>query len=132
ALSGLEAGSYNGTWWDTFAGSAISNFNFTVVGTNPVTVSTPPVLRSAAFFAGKPPQAGIGAPLLTQTLNTNSPPVTVPLAITNSGGLPLSYSLSVTGANSILYTARNSTQPGGPVFAWKDISVVGRDLTTNF
>ena len=132
SLSGLQAGTYNGVWWDTFADAALSNFTFTVVGTNAVTLSTPPILRSAAFFAGKPPQAAIGAPALTQNLGTNSSPVTMPLAITNSGGLPLSYSLSVTGANSILYTAINSTQAGGPLFAWKDISVVGQDLTANF
>ncbi len=132
SLNGLQPGSYSGTWWDTFADAALSNFTFTVAGTNGITLPTPPILRSVAFFAGKAPQAAIAAPLLTQTLNTNSPPLTLPLWITNSGGLPLSYSLSVTGANYVLYSAINSTQTGGPMFAWKDISVVGRDLTTNF
>ena len=132
SLNGLQPGSYAGTWWDTFAGTALSNFTFSVPGTNGVTIPTPPILRSAAFFAGKPAQAAVGAPQLTQTLNTNSPPLTLPLWITNSGGLPLSWSLSITGANAVSYTATNSNQTGGPAFAWKDISVVGRELTTSF
>ena len=131
-LSGLQPGNYQGTWWDTFAGTLISNFNFTVSDTNPVTLATPAVLRSVAFFAGVPPQSGINPPQLTQTLGTNSPPLSLPLVITNLGGLPLTYSLSVTGVSPITYTAVNSSQPGGPVFAWKDISSIGRDWTTNF
>jgi hypothetical protein len=131
-LSGLNPGTYSASWWDTFAGVAFSNFNFTVVGTNAVTIATPPILRSVAFFAGTPAQAALGAPALTQTLGTNSPPLTLPLAISNNGGLPLAYSLCVTGLNPVAYASINSTQSGGPVFAWKDISVIGRDLTTNF
>jgi hypothetical protein len=131
-LSGLQPGTYAATWWDTFGGLALSNFTFTVVGTNAVTLATPAILRSAALYAGLSPQGSIDAPLLTQTFGTNSPPLTLPLAITNSGGLPLAYSLCVTGATPVLYAAINSTQPGGPVFAWRDISVVGTDLTTNF
>ena len=131
-LGGLQSGTYAATWWDTFSGRALSNFTFTVVGTDAVTLATPAILRSAALYAGLPPQGSIGAPRLTQTLGTNSPPLTLPLAITNSGGLPLAYSLCVTGAAPVLYAAINSTQPGGPVFAWKDISAVGVDLTTNF
>ncbi|MBI3852661.1 MAG: DUF5060 domain-containing protein [Verrucomicrobia bacterium] len=132
AVAGLAPGNYDATWWDTFSGVAISNFNFTVVGTNVVTLATPPVLRSVALFAGTPPQAGINTPVLAQTLGTNSPPLTLPLMITNTGGLPLSYSLSVTGFNAIAYSSINSTESGGPVFAWKDISAIGRDLTTDF
>ena len=131
-LSGLQAGSYNATWWDTFADTALSNFTFTVVGTNAVTISTPAILRSVALFAGKPAQAAVSAPVLTQTLGTNSPVLILPLTITNSGGLPLTYSLSVTGVNPVAYSAVNSTQSGGPVFAWKDISAVGSNLTSAF
>ena len=131
-LSGLQPGNYAGIWWDTFAGTALSNFNFTVSDTNPVTLTTPAVLRSVAFYAGIPPQSSIVSPQLTQTLGTNSPALTLPLVITNGGGLPVSYSLSVTGVIPISYTAANSSQPDGPVFGWKDISAVGRDWTTNF
>lgn len=131
-LSGLQPGLYQGTWWDTFAGTTISNFNFTVIDTNPVTLTIPAVLRSVAFYAGVPAQSTFTPPQLTQTLGTNSPPLTLPLMITNSGGLPLTYSLSVTGVSPIAYRAVNSSQPGGPAFAWKDISAVGHDRTTNF
>jgi hypothetical protein len=131
-LSGLQPGNYSGTWWDTFAGTAISNFNFTVSDTNPVTLTIPAVLRSLAFYAGSPPQSSITPPQLTQVLGTNSPALSLPLVITNAGGLPVSYSLSVTGVSPLTYTAVNSSLPGGPVFAWKDISPVGRDWTTNF
>jgi hypothetical protein len=131
-LSGLQPGSYAATWWDTFAGVALSNFTFTVAGTNAATLATPPILRSVALYAGPPPQAAVIAPGLTQILGTNSPALLLPLAITNGGGLPLAYSLCVTGINPVAYAAINSTQPGGPVFAWQDISGVGRDLTASF
>ena len=131
-LSGLQPGPYAACWWDTFAGVAISNFNFTVADTNPVVLTVPSVLRSIAFYAGPPAQAILALPTLSHTLGTNSPPLRLPLAITNSGGLPLSWSLSVTGYNQLAYTAIPSSQPGGPVFAWKDISSIGRDLRTNF
>lgn len=131
-LAGLQPGSYAGTWWDTFAGVALSNFNFSVTDTNPVTVAIPPVLRSVAFFAGLPSHATVVAPLLIQTLATNSSALRLPLVTTNSGGLPLSWSLSVTGANQVFYSAMTSAQPGGPVFAWHDISAIGRDITGTF
>jgi hypothetical protein len=131
-LSGLAPGTYNGTWWDTFAGTAVSNFTFSVVDTNPVTLATPPILRSTAFFAGPAPQAGLSAPSLVLTLGSNSPAVTFPITLTNSGGLPLSYSLCVTGASPVSYSAMSSTQSGGPVYAWKDISGVGTDITSSF
>jgi len=128
-LSGLQPGTYAATWWDTFAGVALSNFTFAVSGTNGATLATPAILRSIALFAGPPAQAAISAPHLTQTLGTNSPPLLLPLVITNRGGLPLACSLSVTGAVPVAYSALNSTQPGGPVFAWKDISAVGLQIT---
>jgi len=132
-VAGLNAGTYSGTWWDTFAGVAISNFTFTVAGANlPVTLNTPPILRSAALYIGLPPQANVTAPNLNQMLGTNSPAISVPLAIANSGGLPLSYSLVVTNPNAVAYSAINSAQPGGPVFAWKDISALGQDLSSSF
>ena len=97
-IAGLDPGTYSGTWWDTFGAGAISNFTFTVSNTNPVTLGTPPVLRSLALYLGLPAQAGIVPPNLTQTASTNSPPFNLPLVITNSGGLPLAYSLSFTSS----------------------------------
>src|SRR5262249_50105579 len=44
-VAGLNPGTYAATWWDTAAGVAIYNFNFTVVGTNTVTIATPAILR---------------------------------------------------------------------------------------
>jgi hypothetical protein len=99
---------------------------------NPVPVNTPPILRSAALYVGSPAVAGLNAPSLVQTLGTNSPAVSLAITVTNSGGLPLAYSLCVTGASQINYTAVNSTQSGGPVYAWKDISGVGSNITANF
>ncbi len=131
-LSGLAAGNYTATWWDTFAGAALSNFTFTVVGSNAVTLAVPPVLRSVALFAGKAPQAAVSAPVLTHTFGTNSPALILPLVITNGGGLPLSYSLTITGASPVAYTAVNSTQAGGPAFVWRDISGVGTDVSGSF
>lgn len=131
-LAGLQSGTYAGAWWDTFAGEALSNFTFTVTDTNGVTLSIPPVLRSVAFYAGPPPQATVVPPALNQILTTNSPALALPLVITNAGGLPLAYSICVTGVSPVAYSALNSTQTGGPVFAWTDISAIGRELTTNF
>jgi hypothetical protein len=132
-IAGLNAGTYSGTWWDTFAGVAISNFTFTVAGTNlPVTVNTPSILRSAALYVGLPPQANVTVPNLNQMLGTNSSAISVPLAIANSGGLPLGYSLVVTNPNPVAYSAINSAQPGGPVYAWKDISALGQDIRSSF
>ncbi|MGH7968394.1 MAG: hypothetical protein ACREIC_06655, partial [Limisphaerales bacterium] len=120
------------TWWDTFAGVPISNFVLNVTGPNPVTVATPPVLRSVALFAGTPARAAVMAPTLNQILATNTAPMILPLVISNSGGLPLAYSLSVTGAVPVSYSVSSSSQPGGPVFAWKDISAVGREVSGLF
>jgi len=131
-VSGLNAGTYKAVWWDTFAGTPISNFTFTVAGANPVTLKTPAILRSVALYTGRPPQANVIASDLAQTLGTNSPALFVPLEIQNNGGLPLGYSLSVTGANPIAYSAINSAQPGGPAFTWKDISALGQDISSNF
>ncbi len=132
-VAGLNNGTYSATWWDTYAGVPISNFNFTVTSTNiPAILNTPAILRSAALYVGLPPQANVIAPNLAQTLGTNSPLLTVPLTITNGGGLPLGYSLSVTGANPVAYRAINSTQPGGPAYTWKDISSLGQDISSNF
>jgi hypothetical protein len=97
-IAGLDPGTYSGTWWDTFGAGAISNFTFTVSNSSPVTLGTPPVLRSLALYLGFPAQAGIVPPNLTQTVSTNSPPFNLPLVITNSGGLPLAYSLSFTSS----------------------------------
>jgi hypothetical protein len=132
-VAGLDAGNYSGTWWDTFAGAAISNFTFAVASSNsPVTLNTPAILRSAALYVGLPPQADIAAPNLNQTLGSNSPAFSVPLTIANHGGLPLGYRLMVTNANPIAYNAINSTQAGGPAYAWKDISAIGQDISSSF
>lgn len=99
SVAGLEAGTYSGTWWDTFGTGAISNFTFTVVSNNaPVTLATPPILRSIALYVGVPAQAAIVPPNLNQFTVSNSPSFNLPLTITNSGGLPLAYSLSFTSA----------------------------------
>ena len=88
-----------GTWWDTFGAGALSNFTFNVTSSNaPVPLATPPVLRSVALYVGIPAQAGITAPNLNPTAVSNAPAFNLPLVITNSGGLPLSYSLSSTSA----------------------------------
>jgi hypothetical protein len=97
-IAGLDPGTYSGTWWDTFGAGAISNFTFTVSDTNPVTLGTPPVLRSMALYLGLPAQAGIVPPDLTPSVASNSPPFNLPLVITNSGGLPLAYSFSFTSS----------------------------------
>jgi hypothetical protein len=132
SVAGLNPGSYSATWWDTFAGGATTNFMMVVPDTNAVILNTPAVLRSAALYVGQPAQAALTAPSLIQTLGTNSPVLVLPVTITNSGGLPLGYSLSITGATSAAYTAMNSSQPGGPIYAWKDISGVGTDITSTF
>ncbi len=96
---GLNPGTYAATWWDTFGAGAISNFTFTVADPGiAVTLTPPPVLRSMAFYAGTPAQAGVLPPNLTQTVAPSSPSFILPLTITNSGGLPLGYSLSFTSA----------------------------------
>jgi hypothetical protein len=97
-IAGLDPGTYSGTWWDTFGAGVVSNFTFAVSSTNPVTLGTPPVLRSMALYLGLPAQAGIIPPNLTPTASTNSPPFNLPLIIANSGGLPLAYSLSFTSS----------------------------------
>ena len=99
AVAGLNSGTYSGTWWDTFGAGAVSNFSFTVTNSSvPVTLTTPPILRSLALYVGIPAHAGIVAPNLNQTVATNSPSFNLPLVITNGGGLPLAYSLSSTSA----------------------------------
>ncbi|HLZ54752.1 MAG TPA: hypothetical protein VKS19_09770, partial [Verrucomicrobiae bacterium] len=99
AVAGLDPGTYSGTWWDTFGAGALSNFTIAVTSSNvPVTLTTPPVLRSVALYVGIPAQAGITAPNLNQTAASNAPSFNVPLVITNGGGLPLAYSLSTTSA----------------------------------
>ncbi|HVV73496.1 MAG TPA: hypothetical protein VHI52_18630, partial [Verrucomicrobiae bacterium] len=131
-LDGLPVGHYQAEWWDTFAGAPLTNFAFDVTDTNLARLAIPPVLRSTALFVGPPPKGEASAPALVQTLASNSTASTLPLMITNSGGLPLTYSISITGATPVMYRATDSTQSAGPVFAWKDISSVGRDITGSF
>ena len=98
-VAGLDPGTYTGTWWDTFGAGALSNFTFNVTSSNaPVTLATPPVLRSVALYVGIPAQAGITTANLNPTVVSNAPAFNLPLVITNSGGLPLSWSLSSTSA----------------------------------
>ena len=99
AVAGLNPGTYSGTWWDTFGAGVVSNFTFTVAnGNTPVTLGTPPILRSMALYVGVPAEAGILVPDLNQFAASNSSPIVLPLNITNGGGLPLAYSLSTTSA----------------------------------
>jgi hypothetical protein len=96
-IAGLRPGNYSGTWWDTFGAGAISNITFAVAATNvPVTLTTPSVLRSLAFYAGLPAKAGVFPPNLTLAVLSNAPAFNLPLTLTNAGGLPLAYSLSFT------------------------------------
>jgi len=98
-VAGLNVGTYSATWWDTFGAGAVSNFTFTVSSPGAtVTLATPPILRSMALFAGLPVHAGITPPNLTPTLAPGSSPTNLTLIITNSGGLPLAYSLTFTSA----------------------------------
>ena len=113
-VGGLNAGTYAATWWDTFGAGVISNFTFTVTSPSvPVTLVTPPILRSTALYAGLAAQAGVVSPNLTQTVAPNSARFILPLSITNSGGLPLSYSLSFTGAipSWLSFSSTNGTAP---------------------
>jgi len=129
----LNAGTYSAKWWDTVSGATLSNFTFTVANTNtPATLNVPTVSRSIALLAGPAPQAALNSPNLTYTVEPGSGPLSVPLNIINSGGLPLVYSLSVTGLSTVAYSSLNSTQAAGPFPVWKDISVVGTDITANF
>ena len=134
-LKNLQAGDYAATWWDCFGGFALSNFNLTIPTDGAtVSVGTPAILRSAALYVGRAAQATLAGPLLCQTLVTNAPPVFASLTLSNSGGLPLPYSLALTGLNSTAYTAANSLAPDGPGYRWRDVSAYGRDISnaTNF
>ena len=98
-IAGLDAGTYSGTWWDTFGAGVISNFTFTVMSANtPVSLATPPILRSMALYVGLPAKAAIFASNLNQFAISNALPINLPITITNGGGLPLAYSLSATSA----------------------------------
>ena len=133
AVAGLNPGTYSAKWWDTVSGATVSNFTFNVVSTStPATLNVPAVSRSLALFAGLPPQANLSSPNLTRTVEPNSAPLIIPLTITNNGGLPLAYSLSFTGLNATAWASLNSTQAAGPYYSFKDISVVGTDLTASF
>ena len=132
-VTGLQAGTYNAAWWDCFNGGTLSNFNLSVPTNGAtVSVSTPSILRSAALYVGKAGQAALSGPALTQTRVTNSPTVWTSLSLTNGGGLPLPYSLSLTGLNPSAYTALNSSQAGEPAYRWRDVSAYGREISTNF
>lgn len=130
-VKNLQAGDYAAAWWDCFNGGVLSNFSLTVPTNGAsVSVGTPPVLRSAALVVGKSAQAALSGPALTQTLVTNSPTLWTALTLSNAGGLPLQYSLTLTGLSTVAYTALNSTQPGGPAYRWRDVSAYGRDISS--
>jgi hypothetical protein len=77
----------------------VSNFTFTVASSNtPVNLATPAILRSMALYVGLPAHAGITAPNPTVFAASNAAPITLPLNLTNSGGLPLAYSLTFTSS----------------------------------
>lgn len=130
-VKNLRAGDHAAAWWDCFNGGVLSNFSLTVPTNGAlVNVATPPVLRSAALVVGKPAQTALSGPALTQTLVTNSPMLWTALALSNAGGLPLQYSLTLTGLNTVAYTALDSTRPGGPAYRWRDVSAYGRDISS--
>jgi hypothetical protein len=132
-VTGLQAGSYAAAWWDCYNGGTLSNLTISVPSNGAVVaVSTPAILRSAALHVGKAPQAALSGPALTQILASNAPPVFTSLALSNNGGLPLQYSLSLTGLSPVMYTALNSTQFGGPAYVWRDVSAYGRNISGNF
>ncbi len=128
-VKGLRAGSHAGAWWDCFNGGVISNFTISIP-TNGAAVNlpTPAIARSAAFYVGPPAQATLDAPELTQTLVTNTPASWTALGLTNNGGLPLHYALTVTGLNAVAWTALNSLQAGGPPYVWRDVSAYGTEI----
>ena len=84
-----------GTWWDTFAGVAISNLHLP----HGRRVTNAAAVQHAGHFAlgargRRCPhrRPALSAPGLVQTLGTNSPALTVPVTIGNGSGLPLGYS----------------------------------------
>jgi hypothetical protein len=134
-VKNLRAGTYAASWWDCYNGGVLSNFSLTIPTHGAVVaIPTPTILRSAALTVGNPAQATLSGPALTQVLATNAPPVFTSLTLSNAGGLPLQYSLCLTGLSPVAYTALNSTQSGGPTYVWRDVSAIGRDISaaTNF
>ncbi|MGN6556101.1 MAG: DUF5060 domain-containing protein, partial [Verrucomicrobiota bacterium] len=132
-VTGLRAGNYAAGWWDCYNGGTLTNFTLTVPTNGAVVpVNTPVILRSAALYVGQAAQAALIGPALKQTLITNAPPLFLALALTNSGGLPLNYSLSVTGLNAVTYTAMHSLQSQGPAYVWRDISACGQNISGSF
>jgi hypothetical protein len=129
AVKGLEAGTYSASWWDSFNGGVISNFTISIPTNGAVfSAGTPPITRSAALYVGPSARATMAVPALTHTLVTNSPPLWTALTLTNSGGLPLHYSLTLTGLSVAAYSAMNSLQPGGPAYVWSDVSACGAEI----
>ena len=128
-VAGLDPGTYSGTWWDTFGAGAISNFTFAVVsGDAPVTLPTPPIVRSTALYVGIPARAGMVLPNLNPLAFSNSPAFNLPLTITNRGGLPLVYSLSFTSAVPawLSFSATNGTvSKSGSVTVWLGFNPAG-------
>jgi len=132
-VKNLQAGNYAASWTDGYTGAALSNFSLTIPANGATaSVPTPAIRRSAVLTVGKSPQAALSGPVLTQTLASNSPTVFTALTLTNSGGLPLQYSLMLTGLNTTAYTALNSTQSDGPAYVWRDISAIGTNITSSF
>mgnify|MGYP001157829256 CR=1 FL=1 len=128
-VKGLRAGSYAGVWWDSFNGGVISNFTISIPSNGAAaSLPTPAITRSAAFHLGLPAAAALGAPDLAQTRVTNTPTLWTTLALTNAGGLPLHYTLVLTGLSAVAYTAMNSSQAGGPPYIWRDVSAYGTEI----
>jgi hypothetical protein len=128
SVAGLNPGTYSATWWDTFAGTVISNFNVTISDTNPISLNTPAILRSTALYLGLPAHAGVVPPGLTQAVPSNSPPFNLPVLLTNSGGLPLAYSLSFTSAvpSWLTFSTTNGYVPkSGSLTAWLGVNPAG-------
>jgi hypothetical protein len=113
AIGPLSPGIYSGTWWDTFGAGAVSNFTVTVTNSNPVTIDTPLVTRSMALYVGQPAKGGVTLPNLSQVAQPNSPVISLPVILTNSGGLPLTYSITANGPlpSWLTVSSTNGTVP---------------------
>ncbi len=61
-LTGLQAGKYRATWWDTYAGKSLDATDVSVTNAKEgVALATPPVVRDVALYvvrAGTPPSGG--------------------------------------------------------------------------
>jgi hypothetical protein len=61
-LTGLQAGKYRATWWDTYAGKSLDETEVSVTNVKEgIALATPPIVRDVALYvvrAGTPPPGG--------------------------------------------------------------------------